>query len=140
MAIGVAALLAAGCGEKEENVSATAPQQAKAPGAAGFVECFRKPGFEAKRPAPRQESVLAFQAKAEGYKVEPVNVSERGGVTPAAFIVFFESPEKAREAMEKLDAKSYGEVPPVTRGPAVIGYGDKENRAAVEPAVNACIG
>lgn len=136
LAIGLAALAAAGCGgdEKEE------PAERTPATAAGFVECFDKAGFEAKRPAPREESILAFQARREGYKVEPVNVIEgKMSLSPAAFIVFFESPVKASEAMEKLKAMSYGEVPPVVRGPAVIGYGDEENRRAVEPAIDACI-
>jgi hypothetical protein len=134
LALGVAALAASGCGGDEE------PAERTPVTAAGFVECFDKAGFEAKRPAAREESVLAFQARRNGYKVEPVNVIERGmTLAPAAFVVFFESPAKATEAMEELKAISYGEVPPVVRGPAVIGYGDRENRRAVEPAVDACI-
>jgi hypothetical protein len=128
-------LIAAGCGDDEEKGGG----EPRAVTAASFVECFDKPGFEAKKPAPREESVLAFQAKSKGYGVEPVNVSETGMLTPAAFLVFFESPEKAKEAMDELDATSYGEVPPATLGPAVIGYGDTEDRAAVEPAIRACV-
>ena len=108
-------------------------------GASGFIECFDKPGFEAVRPKPREESVLAYQAKSEGYKVEPVNVQQKGQLTPHAFIVFFESAEKATEAMKALNANSLGSVPPQRLGPAVIGYGDEENRAAVEPAIKRCI-
>jgi hypothetical protein len=134
--LAVAALAAAGCGEKDE---ADPEAKAKPATAAGFVDCFSKPGFEAKAPKAREESVLAFQARSSGYQVEPVNVSEADMITPAAFLVFFESPEKAAEAMKELGAKSFGEVPPVVRGPAVIGFGDKEDRAAVEPAINACI-
>lgn len=134
LALGVAALLAAGCGGDEE------PAERTPATAAGFLECFEKAGYEAKRPAPREESVLAFQARRGGYRVEPVNVTERGMLTPAAFLVFFESPARAKEAMEELGATSYGEVPPATRGPAVIGYGDKENRAAVGPSIDACVG
>ena len=135
LALALAALLATGCGEKDNDSGGD-----KATTAASFVECFDKTAFEAKRPKPREESVLAYQAKSNGYKVEPVNVVEKDMLSPAAFIVFFDSPEKAAAAMKELDAMSYGEVPPVTRGPAVIGYGDKENRAAVEPAINACVG
>ena len=107
--------------------------------ASGFIQCFAKPGFEAVKPKPREESVLAFQAKSKGYEVEPVNVQEAGALTPHAFIVFFESGEKATEAMEELDASSIGSVPPQRLGPAVIGYGDEENRKAVEPAIRECI-
>lgn len=142
-ALAAAALIAAGCGDDGDSGSGGAkPEQPKAGGAtaASFIECFEKPGYGAKRPKPREESVLAFQAKSNGFKVEPVNVSETGMLTPAAFIVFFESPAKAAEAIEELDATSYGEVPPVTRGPAVIGYGDKESQAAVGAAVDGCIG
>jgi hypothetical protein len=134
IALAAAAALALGCGEKDEPAAEREPVTA-----ATFVECFEKPGYEAKRPKPREESVLAFQARRSGYRVEPVNVTERGMLTPAAFLVFFTGPEEAKRAMEELKAMSYGEVPPVTRGPAVIGYGDRENRAAVEPAVNACV-
>lgn len=126
-------VLGAGCGDGDdepERPPVTAP---------GFLECFDKAGYEAKKPAAREESVLAFQARREGYRIEPVNVSERGMLTPAAFLVFFESGAKATEAMEELKATSYGEVPPVVRGPAAIGYGDRENRAALEPAIDACI-
>lgn len=134
LALAAAALLALGCGGDDE------PAEQKPATAATFVECFEKAGYEAKRPAPREESVLAFQARQNGYKVEPVNVTERGMLTPAAFLVFFESSEKAKEAMKELKATSYGEVPPAVRGPAVIGYGDRENRAAVGPPIDACIG
>jgi hypothetical protein len=134
LALLFAAIAAGGCGGDDE------PAERTPVTAATFVECFDKSGFEAKRPAPREESVLAFQARRNGYKVEPVNVTERGmPLSPAAFIVFFESPAKAAEAMEELKAISYGEVPPAVRGPAVIGYGDRENRRAVEPAIDACI-
>lgn len=132
VAVLVVAVLAAGCGGNGGGGGQPTD-------AASFVECFRLAGFEAKRPAPREESILAFQAKREGYEVEPVNVSQPGMLTPHAFLVFFESEEKAREAMEKLGATSLGEVAPQRRGPAVIGYGDSENRAKVEPAISECV-
>ena len=128
-----AALIAAGCGGDD-------PSERKAVTAAAFVKCFEKEGYRAERPGPREESVLAFQARRSGYRVEPVNVTERGKFTPAAFLAFFRSPKEAKEAMKELEAMSYGEVPPVISGPVVIGYGDREDRAAVEPAVNACVG
>ena len=133
----LAIVAAAGCGG-DDGGAGEEPKRPPAT-ASAFTGCFKKAGYEAKRPAPREESVLAFQARREGFKVDPVNVGEPGSFSPAAFLVFFESPEKAAQAMEELKAKSYGEVPPVTRGPAVIGYGDRESRAAVEPAINACI-
>jgi ABC-type glycerol-3-phosphate transport system substrate-binding protein len=111
-----------------------------APTAASFTGCFELAGFEAVKPKPREESVLAFQAKSKGYAVEPVNVQRKGMLTPHAFLVFFESEAKAKEAMEELNATSFGEVPPQQqRGPAVIGYGDRENRASVEPAIADCL-
>ena len=127
------ALLAIGCGGDEggDDGPATASQ---------FVDCFDLAGFEAVRPKPREESVLAFQAKRKGYEVEPVNVTKAGMLTPHAFLVFFESPAKAKEAMEELGASSLGSVPPQQRGAAVIGYGDDENRRAVEPAIGECAG
>jgi hypothetical protein len=73
--------------------------------------------------------VLAFQAKQKGYTVQPVNVTGAEKLVPAAFIVFFESPEKAAEAVKELKATSLGGVGVVTRGPAVIGYTDEEERA-----------
>ena len=148
LALALTALFAAGCGDDEGGGGSydtpkqeTRAEQPETGGttAAAFIECFDKPGFEASKPKPREESVLAYQAKSSGYKVEPVNVTEKGKLSPAAFIVFFESPAKAAAAMKDLDAMSYGEVAPVTRGPAVIGYGDKENQAAVDPALKACI-
>ncbi|HEX8645822.1 MAG TPA: hypothetical protein VF715_02900 [Thermoleophilaceae bacterium] len=135
LVLAVAALVALGCGDDGDE-----PADRKPVTAAAFIECFGKAGFEAKRPAPREESVLAFQARREGYRVEPVNVYEGEMITPAAFLVFFESPEKAAEAMKELKATSYGEVAPAVRGPAVIGYGDRENRAAVGPAIDGCVG
>jgi hypothetical protein len=131
--IALLALALAGCGGDDEN------GDAKPATAASFIECFEKPGFEAVEPKPREESVLAFQAKAKGYAVEPVNVQEDGALTPHAFIVFFESGEKATEAMKELRASSLGSVAPQKLGPAVIGYGDEENRAAVEPAIEDCL-
>jgi hypothetical protein len=135
LALGLAAVLL-GCGDDGGDEP---KPEAKRTTAAAFIACFEKPGFDARRPKPREESVLAYQAKSSGFKVEPVNVTERGMLTPAAFLVFFESPERAAAAMKDLDAMAYGEVPPATRGAAVIGYGDKENRAAVGPAIDACI-
>ena len=134
-ALAALVLLAPGCGD-DEDPARDRPKEATP---ASFLGCFEKTGYEAKRPAPREESVLAFQAKRNGYRVEPVNVSERGMLTPAAFLVFFESPAKAREGMKELGATSYGEVPPAVLGPAVVGYGDDETRAAVEPAITACL-
>jgi hypothetical protein len=129
----LAVLALGGCGDEEGGGDAEPVT------AASFVDCFEKPGFQAVRPKPREESVLAFQAKSKGYEVEPVNVQEAGALVPHAFIVFFESGEKATEATEELRANSLGPVPPQRLGPAVIGYGDEENRAAVEAAIRRCI-
>ncbi|HEX8052720.1 MAG TPA: hypothetical protein VF517_06985 [Thermoleophilaceae bacterium] len=109
------------------------------PTATSFIDCFDLAGFEAMKPKPREESVLAFQAKSKGYAVEPVNVQKEGMLTPHAFLVFFASAAKAREAMKELNATAYGDVPPQQRGPAVIGYGDEEDRTAVEPAIAGCL-
>jgi hypothetical protein len=134
LAILVLAAALAGCGGDDGGDGG-----GDAPTAASFVECFDLAGYEAAKPKPREESILAFQAKREGYAVEPVNVAKTGMLTPHAFLVFFESPDEAREAMEKLGATSFGEVPPQQLGPAVIGYGDDENRRAVEPAIRECL-
>ena len=109
------------------------------PTAGSFIECFDRAGFTAAKPKPREESILAFQARREGYDVGAVSVSKSGMLTPHAFLVFFESEDEARRAMDELNATSFGEVPPQQRGPAVIGYGDAENRAAVGPAIGKCL-
>lgn len=134
--IALVALALAGCGDDEGGGDGGEEKQATA---SSFIECFEKPGFEAVKPKPREESVLAYQAKSNGYEVEPVNVQEPGALVPHAFIVFFASPEKATEAMKELEANALGSVPPQRLGPAVIGYGDEENRAAVEPAIKECV-
>ncbi len=126
----IAVLALAGCGGDGGE---------EAPTAAGFVKCFDLAGFEAAKPAPREESVLAFTARREGYDVEPVNVSKRGMLTPHAFLVFFDSADEAEKAMKELNATAFGEVPPQRIGPAVIGYGDAENRAAVGSAIRKCL-
>jgi hypothetical protein len=100
---------------------------------------LREAGLRGREAKPREESVLAYQAKSNGYRVEPVNVREDGALVPHAFIVFFENGERATEAVDELRANALGSVPPQRIGAAVIGYGDEENRAAVEPAVRSCI-
>ena len=131
VSIAVLALALAGCGDDGAGE--------EAPTAAAFADCFGLAGYEAAPPAPREESILAFLAAREGYDVEAVNVSKRGMLTPHAFLVFFESADEAERAMRELNATSLGEVPPQRVGPAVIGYGDEENRAAVEPAIRDCL-
>jgi hypothetical protein len=135
--IGLLALALAGCGGDDDGEGGGGG--GKAPTAASFLDCFELAGFEAAKPKPREESILAFQAEQKGYAVEAVNVSKAGMITPHAFMVFFASADKAKEAMKELDANSLGEVPPQQLGPAVIGYGDQENRAAVEPAIRECL-
>jgi hypothetical protein len=130
----VAALLAAGCGDDEQGEPERRPVTA-----ASFLDCFQRDGYAAERPGPRQESVLAFQAKQKGFRVEPVNVTGEQKLVPAAFLVFFESGAKAADAVKALEATSLGGQGVVTRGPAVVGYTDQEERAAVEPAVNRCL-
>jgi hypothetical protein len=129
------AVALAGCGDDEGGGGDNGK-----PGSAGaFVECFELDGFDAARPKPREESLLAFQARRKGYDVEPVNVVQAGSITPHAFLVFFASDAKAKEAMDELDATAYGPERPQVRGPVVIGYGDVQNRAAVEPAIAKCL-
>jgi hypothetical protein len=127
------ALALAGCGGEGGGGDGDPPT------ASGFVDCFDLAGYDAARPKPREESVLAFQAKRKGYDVEAVNVSKQGMLTPHAFMVFFKTEDEARNAMEELNATAFGDVPPQQVGPAVIGYGDAENRAAVEPAIRKCL-
>ena len=129
----LALALLAGCGGGGDGGGGDTPT------AASFVDCFELAGFTAAKPKPREESVLAFQAKRSGYDVEPVNVSKSGMLTPHAFLVFFESADEADRALKELNATSLGEVPPQRRGPAVIGYGDEESRAAVGSAVEDCL-
>ncbi|HEX8745419.1 MAG TPA: hypothetical protein VF712_20000 [Thermoleophilaceae bacterium] len=137
LALALAALVAGGCGDGD---SGGGQPERKPVTAASFVACFDRAGYTAKKPAPREESVLAFQAKQKGYRVEPVNVTGAEELVPAAFLVFFESPQKAGEAIKELKATSLGGVGIVTRGPVVIGYTDEEERALVEPAINRCTG
>ena len=140
LALALAALVAGGCGDDDSGGGgADEPKKKDAATATSFIGCFKAEGYTAKKPAPREESVLAFQAKQEGFKVEPVNVTGAEALVPAAFLVFFESPEKAAEAVKELKATSLGGMGVVTRGPAVIGYTDEEERRAVEPGVNACL-
>ena len=135
-----AALLAAGCGGDDGGGGGAEKEPERKPATAeSFLGCFEQSGYKARRPPPREESVLAFQAKQKGFKTEPVNVTGSGKLVPAAFIVFFDSAEKAGQAVRELKATALGGVGVVTRGPAVIGYTDAEERAAVEPAVNRCI-
>lgn len=140
LALALVAALAAGCGDDDSGPGGGEEPKRDTATAASFVDCFERPGYSAKRPPPREESVLAFQAKQKGFKVEPVNVTGAEKLVPAAFLVFFESGEKAAEAVKELKATSLGGMGVVTRGPAVIGYTDEEERAEVEPAVNACVG
>lgn len=135
LALALAALVAGGCGGDD---SGGGQPERKPVTAASFVGCFDRAGYTAKKPPPREESVLAFQAKQKGYRVDPVNVTGAEELVPAAFLVFFESPEKAAEAIKELKATSLGGVGIVTRGPVVIGYTDEEERALVEPAINRC--
>ena len=130
-AIAVLGLALAGCGDDGGG--------GDAPTAAGFVDCFELSGFAAAEPKPREESVLAFQARQKGYDVEAVNVSKKGMLSSHAFMVFFASADDARKAMKELNAIAFGDVPPQQLGPAVVGYGDEENRAAVEPAIRKCL-
>jgi hypothetical protein len=134
LALIAVAAVAAGCGSDDGGGGGDS-----GPSAASFVDCFELAGFEAVKPKPREESVLAFQAKREGYALEPVNVSKKGMLTPHAFLVFFASEDEAKEAMEKLNATSFGDVAPQQRGPVVIGYGDAQNRREVERAINGCL-
>jgi len=134
LAIALLGLVLGACGGSDDGGG-----DPEGPTAGGFVECFDLAGFEAVRPKPREESILAFQAKRDGYEVEPVNVSKKGILTPHAFLVFFASEDEAEKAMKELNATSFGEVPPQRLGPAVTGYGDDENRAAVEPAIRKCL-
>ena len=131
-AAALAALALASCGGDEGGGG-------ERPTTGSFVDCFDLAGFTAAEPKPREESVLAFQARQKGYEVEAVNVSKSGMLTPHAFMVFFESEDRAREAMEELNATSFGDVPPQRRGPVVIGYGDAEDRAAVGRSIESCL-
>ena len=139
LALTLAAIVAAGCGDDDSGGGGGEAPKKDAATAASFVECFEAEGYTAKPPPPREESVLAFQAKQEGYKVEPVNVTGAEKLVPAAFMVFFETGAKATEAVKELKATSLGGVAVVTRGPAVIGYTDEEERKQVEPAINRCV-
>src|SRR5688572_1095391 len=121
----LAVLLTAGCGDDDSGGGGgdkPKPEpKATSATAASFIDCFDRSGYTAKRPPPREESVLAFQAKQKGFKVEPVNVTGAEKLVPAAFLVFFETGAKAAEAVKELKATSLGGMGVVTRGSAVIG-------------------
>jgi hypothetical protein len=137
--IALLTLALAGCGDDGGGGGGGGGGGEQAPPAAEFIECFDLAGFEAVEPKPREESVLAFQAKQEGYDVQAVNVSNKGVLSPHAFMVFFKSADEARKAMDELNATSFGVVPPQRIGSVVLGYGDAENRTAVEPAIKKCL-
>jgi hypothetical protein len=140
----LACLALAACGGDEEG-GQPAADKPKAPAGSGpaakaFLGCYDQAGYRARRANRTEQSVLSFQARNKGYDVVPVNVYKGEMITPTAFLVFFASPDKAKQAMKELDATAFGSVPPVQRGPAVIGYGDKENRTAVGRTVEGCVG
>ena len=130
----VAAL--AGCGGGDGGESKKALGGAAA--ADAFIGCFKRPGYEAKRPKPREESLFALQANRRGFKNVPVNVAVPGSVAASAFLAFFESEERAKEAMKALAVTAVGDVPPSQRGSAVIGYLGQDDKRELEAEIARC--
>jgi hypothetical protein len=138
-------LLVAGCGGDDDGDGGGGGSTAKPGGSEGaqaFIDCFKVSGYEAVKPGPREESLFAYSAKEKGYAVAPVNVRESGNtISASVFLVFFDSQEKAKEALEELGRTSIGDVPPQQRGAAVIGYFSEEDRSKTGPVSTvACSG
>jgi hypothetical protein len=137
-------LLVAGCGGDDGGGGSGGGGGSEKPGGAegaqAFIDCFKAPGYDAAKPKPMQESLFANTAKREGFPVTPVNVNESGNdISASVFLVFFETEDKATEALDKLGRTSLGDVPPQQRGAAVIGYFSEEDKGKTESAINGCI-
>jgi len=135
----VSVALLAGCGGDDGGDGALS-QKGGAEGADAFVACFKAPGYKAAKPAPQQESLFALTANKRGFPNTPVNISESGNTIAASvFLAFFESEEKAKQALDELGRTSIGDVPPQQRGPVVIGYSSAEDKSATEKGIAACV-
>jgi hypothetical protein len=132
-------LVVAGCGG-DDGGGGGAEKPGGAEGAQGFIDCFKAPGYVAAKPKPRMESLFALTAKQKGFPNTPVNINESGNdISASVFLVFFESKEKATQALDELGRTSIGDVPPQQRGPAVIGYFSEEDKGKTETAINGCL-
>ena len=139
--VALIALLLAGCGDDGDGKGQSKPEQTTrdpAANALAFIECFDLPGYEAKRPKPREESLFAFTAKRKGFRVAAVNVTKKGSISTSAFLAVFESQATARRAMDELATTAVGDVKPQQKGPAVIGYLGPDDLKAVGPAIGEC--
>jgi hypothetical protein len=137
--LALAAVLAvAGCGGGSGDDGKDEPGPA-AKAADSFQRCFKLTGYHAKRPAEGHESLFALESANDGYAVDPVNVGKSNTISPSAFLVFFESPDKAKEAMHKVGASSIDGVPPAQRGKAVIGYLTKVDKTATSSSIERCL-
>ena len=150
-ALGLA--LVAGCGGGDGDGGAEGPiaggggggstRQAAQPGGAAaaqaFMGCFRVRGYRAVDPKKGEESFFAFEADRKGFPNAPVNVTRGKGYVPSAFMIFFADEGKAKEALDQVGRRTVGDIPPQQRGPAVIAYTDREERAEIESAVNGCV-
>jgi hypothetical protein len=134
------ALIVASCGGDDDGGGGSTAKAGGPEGAQAFIDCFKAPGYVAAKPKPMQESLFANTAKREGFPVTPVNVNESGNdISASAFLVFFESEDKAKQALDELGRTSIGDVPPQQRGPAVIGYFSEEDKGKTETAINGCL-
>lgn len=135
------ALLLAGCGDDGDGGGQEKASETRDPAAnaLAFIECFDLPGYEAKRPKPREESLFAFTAKRKGFRVAAVNVTKTGSIATSAFLAVFESQATARRAMDELATSAVGDVKPQQKGPAVVGYLGPDDLKAVGPAIGRCL-
>lgn len=130
------ALLLAGCGGGNDDGS-----PAREPvTAAAFIECFDLKGHEAVKPERGSESVYSYALKADGFRVESVNVQRKGAVVQAAYLSLFEDEDARAEATEKVPPK------PIAGGPAahvennaVVGYLDDEAERETREAIERCL-
>jgi hypothetical protein len=108
-------------------------------GARAFIECFKAPGYKAVNPKAGQESLFALESERRGFPNTPVNVVQGQEVVASVFLVFFESEDKAKEALDEIGRTTVGDIPPQQRGPAVLAYTGEEDKRKTEKSVNACL-
>jgi hypothetical protein len=129
------ALLVGGCGGSDSDSGSSGGDAA----ASKFVACFKQPGYEAVRPAAGEESLFALSAEKKGYEVVPVNVTKPGAVAANAFLAFFDTEANAAKAVDEVAVVGAGDVPPVQRGVAVVGYLDQASSDALGGAIQDCL-
>ena len=142
VALACTALVATGCGSSDSDGDGDGGRGGEPSGDEGaqaFISCFKAPGYEAAKPPAGQESLFALEAKRKGFANTPVNVVQGKEITAAVFVVFFESEDKAKQALDEIGRTTVGDVPPQQRGPTVLAYAFPDDKAKTEKAINACL-